>query len=48
MMKNYLFETCTVSFNWNKLMRKNVYLVGYSHVYTIMQVSENVKLWTYV
>jgi hypothetical protein len=29
-MNNYLFEKW---FNWNKLMRKSVHLVGISHVY---------------
>ena len=29
MMNNYLFATCTGEFNWNKLMRKSVHLVGY-------------------
>jgi hypothetical protein len=33
MMNNYLFETCRGQFNWNKLMRKSVHHVGYSHVY---------------
>jgi hypothetical protein len=32
MTNNYLFETCTGEFNWNKLMRKSVHLVGLYHV----------------
>jgi len=33
MMNNYLFGTYRGYFNWNKLMRKSVHLVGLSHVY---------------
>jgi len=33
MMNNDLFETCSGYFNWDKLMRKIVHLVGYFHVY---------------
>jgi len=33
MMNKYLFETCRGQFNWNKLMRKSVHLVGHSYVY---------------
>jgi hypothetical protein len=32
MMNNCLFETCRWYFNWNKLMRKSVHLVGHSHI----------------
>jgi len=33
MMKTYLFETRRGQFNWKKLIRKSVQLVGLSHVY---------------
>ena len=33
MMNNYLFETYRGQFNWNKLTRKGVHLVGLSHVH---------------
>jgi len=33
MMNIYLFETCRGYFNWNKLTRKSVQLVGLSRVY---------------
>ena len=32
-MNNYSFETCRGEFNWKKLMRKSVHLVGLSRVY---------------
>ena len=32
MMNNYLFETCRGQFNWNKLMRGSLHLVGHSQV----------------
>jgi hypothetical protein len=31
MMSNYLFETCRGYFNWNKLKRKSVHLIGLYH-----------------
>jgi len=30
MTNSYLFETCGGYFNWNKLTRKSVHLVGFS------------------
>jgi len=36
MTKNYLFETCRGYFNWNKLMRKSVHLVGNTHIMIIL------------
>jgi len=32
-MNNYLFETCREQFNWNKLLRRSVHLVGLAHKY---------------
>ena len=46
-MNNYMFETCTGQFNWNKLMRKSVHLVGYFLVCYLMShvITLNVTAW---
>jgi len=36
-MTNCLFGTGRAKFNWNKLMRKSVHLIGPSHVYRMSQ-----------